>query len=203
MENEMSDQDLSHLEERYYLIQGGNISVHDFESSGYILDIGGGGEGVIGVLKGEQVIAIDAQKRELEEAADGPLKIVMDARNLQFLDGSFSTATAFFALMYLKAESDYQQVFAEAFRVLRPGGQFLIWDVSVPTKPAGEKRIYLLLPTVMVNDRVVETGYGQPWPAENHDLAFYIKLAEKSGFQVLERREDGHAFFLKLQKPFI
>jgi len=44
------------------------------------LDIGGGGEGVIGQMKGKQVIAIDPNRRELEEAADGPLKIVMDAR---------------------------------------------------------------------------------------------------------------------------
>jgi hypothetical protein len=52
--------------------------VDDFDAAGYILDIGGGGEGVIGQLKGERVVAIDKQKRELEEAAPGALKIVID-----------------------------------------------------------------------------------------------------------------------------
>ena len=85
--------------------------------------------------------------------------------------------------------------------MLKPGGQFLIWDVSVPQRPEGEKRNYVVLVTVTVKDRVVDTGYGHPWPEEEHDLAFYMDLAEKSGFQVMERREDGRTFFLQLQKP--
>ena len=42
------------------------------EEGADILDIGGGGEGIIGKLKGEQVVAIDPNKRELEEAARRP-----------------------------------------------------------------------------------------------------------------------------------
>ena len=36
---------------------------------GSILDIGGGGEGVIGRLYGRQVVAIDNRQEELDEAA--------------------------------------------------------------------------------------------------------------------------------------
>ena len=197
----MSHHNATPLEERFFLFEQQEVTVHDFESLGVILDIGGGGEGIIGILKGEKVIAIDARKEELEEAADGPLKIIMDARDLQFLDGTFNTVTAFFCLMYLKSKPDYEEVFAEACRVLKPGGQFLIWDVSVPQRPKGEERNYLVLVAVTVKDRVVDTGYGQPWPEEEHNLAFYSDLAEKSGFQVMERREDGQTFFLQLQKP--
>jgi hypothetical protein len=39
------------------------------------LDVGGGGEGVIGRLKGRQVIAIDIRKGEPEKADDGPMLI--------------------------------------------------------------------------------------------------------------------------------
>ena len=78
--------------------------VADFQAVGYILDIGGGGEGIIGQMKPAQVIAVDLSKRELEEAPPGPLKIVMDATDLKFLDGSFETATAFFSLMYMRPE---------------------------------------------------------------------------------------------------
>ncbi|NIV40215.1 MAG: methyltransferase domain-containing protein, partial [Anaerolineae bacterium] len=91
------------------------VRVHDFESTGFILDIGGGGEGIIGLLKGQEVIALDLRKEELEEAPPGPLKIVMDAKELQFLDGAFGTATAFFSLMYLKSREDQQKVLAEVF----------------------------------------------------------------------------------------
>lgn len=120
---------------------------------------------------------------------------------MQFLDGTFNTVTAFFTLMYLKSKPDYEEVFSEVFRVLKPGRQFLIWDVSVPQRPKGEERNYLVLVRVTVKDRVVETGYGQPWPEEEHDLAFFVDLAEKSGFRVMEQRENGQTVFLQLQKP--
>ena len=197
----MSNHGSAPLEERYFLFEQQEVTIHDFESLGYVLDIGGGGEGIIGILKGEKAIAIDTRKEELEEAADGPLKIIMDARNLQFLDSTFNTVTAFFTLMYLKSKPDHEEVFSEVFRVLKPGGQFLIWDVSVPQRPKGKERNYLVPVTVTVKDRVIDTGYGQPRPEEEHDLAFFVDIAEKSGFQVLERREDGQTFFLQLQKP--
>src|SRR5512140_1179824 len=93
------------------------VTVEDFPSQGSILDIGGGGEGVIGQLKGRQVIAIDLIKRELEDAPTGPLlKIVMDARDLKFLDGSFATATVFFTFMYIDP-GDHAKVFQEIRRV--------------------------------------------------------------------------------------
>jgi hypothetical protein len=38
------------------------VAVADFPASGLILDIGGGGEGIIDRLKGDQVIAIDRIK---------------------------------------------------------------------------------------------------------------------------------------------
>jgi len=98
----MNDHHPEISEDRLFYFEKQEVIVDDFDSPGYILDIGGGGRGVIGKLKGERVIAIDPSKRELEEAPAGPLKIIMDARDLQFLDGTFSTATSFFTLMYIK-----------------------------------------------------------------------------------------------------
>ena len=175
--------------------------VHDFEAPGWILDIGGGGEGIIGILKGEKVVAIDFHKEELEEAAEGPLKIVMDARNLQFLDGTFDTATAFFSLMYIKTTADLEKVFQELFRTLKARGQFLIWDIDVPRRMTDGKDIYVVPVSLSVADQEIETGYGQPWPDEKRDLALYLGLAEKTGFSVVDRQEKGQVFYLRLQKP--
>ena len=58
-----------------FFLEKQEVVVEDFDAAGFILDIGGGGEGVIGQLKKDQVIAIDPNRRELEEAADGPIKI--------------------------------------------------------------------------------------------------------------------------------
>ena len=52
------------------------------EWNGRILDIGGGGEGIIGRVYTGQVTAIDNRAEELEEAPDGPCKLVMDAAQL-------------------------------------------------------------------------------------------------------------------------
>lgn len=46
----------------------------------------------------------------------------------------------------------------------------------------------------------IETGYGQPWPSEAHDLDFYLELAEKSGFRVVEQKAEERTFFLELSK---
>ncbi len=42
---------------KYHAFPTVNLEVPDFECDGTILDIGGGGEGVIGRLKGNQVVA--------------------------------------------------------------------------------------------------------------------------------------------------
>jgi ubiquinone/menaquinone biosynthesis C-methylase UbiE len=188
-------------EDRLFLFEQQEVVVNDWDAPGYVLDIGGGGEGIIGILKGEKVVAIDVRREELEEAPDGPLKIVMDARELKFLDGAFSTVTAFFALMYLKSTPDFEKVFSEVLRVLKPGGQFLIWDVIVPGRLDDGKDIFVVPLTVKVNEQEIRTGYGQPWPGEEHDLPFYVGLAEKGGFSVVEQRVEGQTLFLKLQKP--
>ena len=72
--------------DRVFRIEQQTVVVKDFPAQGFILDIGGGGEGVIGQLKGAQIVAIDMFPRELEGTPAGPLKIIMDARELKFLE---------------------------------------------------------------------------------------------------------------------
>ena len=87
------------------------IAIPNFEASGWILDLGGGCRGTIGRMKPDQVVAIDISSRELKEAPNNFLKIVM---------------------MYMPP-SIHRKVFAEAYRVLQTGGRWLIWDAVVPT----------------------------------------------------------------------
>jgi len=176
------------------------VTVHDFSSAGYILDIGGGGEGVIGKLKGEQVIAIDRSKRELEEAPVGPLKVIMDARDLQFLDGTFHVVTSFFSLMYMNG-SDHAKVFSEVFRVLVPGGRFLIWDVMLPQCLASDKEIAVFPLLVKLPNEEITAGYGTLWPERDQDPSYYVRLADNAGFNIITQTDKDRTFFLELQKP--
>jgi len=183
---------IHHFEEQH-------VSLEAFEAEGYVLAIGGGGEGVIGRLMGQQVIAIDISKRELEEAPAGPLKVVMDARDLKFLDGSFNTAAAFFTLMYIDG-TDHPTVFQEVHRVLAPGARFLIWDAVIGLAPNDEVEYVLVPLRIKLADREISTAYGVRWPKEAHDLDYYKRLAEATGFVVGTTRTEGMCFYLELTK---
>ena len=186
--------------ERIYKFPTLNVVVEDFPARGLILDIGGGGEGVIGQLKHQQVVAIDLLKRELEDAPGKPLlKIVMDARDLKFLDDDFTTATVFFTFMYI-ASADHEQVFKELFRVLAPGGRLLIWDVIFPKRVDEKKDVALFPLKITLPGKEINTAYGVEWPKEEQGIDHYIALAKKVGFEVITQKENEGWFFLELMK---
>jgi ubiquinone/menaquinone biosynthesis C-methylase UbiE len=176
------------------------VTVEDFEADGFILDIGGGGEGVIGQLKGQQVIAIDISKRELEEAPPGPLKIVMDARDLKFLDNTFKTATVFFTFMYID-RADHTKVLEELFRVLAPGGRLLIWDVVFPEWEEDTKDRAIFFLRIELPEKEIRTGYGVRRPKDKQGLVHFAELAEKAGFKILDKQSEQGWFFLEVLKP--
>ncbi len=175
------------------------VILPDFAAQGLILDIGGGGEGVISQLKGRQVVAIDLIRKELEDAPGSPLlKIVMDARDLKFLDGSFPTVTAFFTFMYINPE-DHARVLQELYRVLQPGGRLLIWDVVFPKK-TDERRLYVHYPLhIRLPAREINTGYGVRF-AEGQGESHFGDLASKTGFHPVSRKLETGWFFLEFRK---
>lgn len=194
----MGHDDIS--QDRLFYFETHDVVVSDFEADGYVLDLGGGGEGIIGRLKPDQVVAIDPNERELAEAAAGPLKVVMDARDLRFLEATFSAATSFFTLMYIPGP-DHATVFDEVFRVLVPGGSFFIWDASLPLRGDREEDFAVFPLAIKLPSEEVSTGYGTRWPAKVIDLDHYHDAAESSGFEVVAAQTGGRLVKLHLRKP--
>jgi len=188
-------------EDRLFFFEREEILINDFEAVGLILDIGGGGEGVIGRLKGEQAIAIDPSKRELEGAATGPLKIIMDATDLKFLDDTFNTVTSFYTLMYIRGIEAHRQVFDEVYRVLASGGRFLIWDALFPRREDEVKDVAVFSLTVKLGDEEVDAGYGMLWPEEGRSVSYYMELASSVGFTIVSQKEEGQRIFMEVKKP--
>jgi SAM-dependent methyltransferase len=175
------------------------VVVPDFPAQGLILDIGGGGEGVIAQLKGKQVVAIDLSKRELVEAPGEPLiKIVMDARDLKFLDTTFSTASVFFTFMYIDP-ADHAKIFQELHRVLVPGGRLLVWDAIFPKKTDPGQLTVLFPLHIKLPKADINTGYGVNL-IEEQGPAHFVELAKAAGFDLVAQTSEKGWFHLELKK---
>jgi len=183
---------------RHHVIPTLTIHLSPIEDPGWILDIGGGGEGVIGQLCGERVISIDRSRQELADAPGAALKIVMDAADLQFLDHCFQTATAFFFFMFTDPQ-ERLGILTEIHRVLKPDGRLLLWDVTIPPYPGGGQDIFVIPLSVHLPDgRQIETGYGCLWEGHAQKLEDFTALALEAGFQVETSEQSGSTFRLVL-----
>ncbi|UCH56616.1 MAG: class I SAM-dependent methyltransferase [Candidatus Bathyarchaeota archaeon] len=180
-----------------HIIEQQTVELQPLEADGFILDIGGGGEGIIGKLNGRQVAAIDKRPSELEEVENESLKIIMDATDLKFLDETFGVVTSFFTMMYIPKDQ-IEKIFAEAHRVLRRGGRLLIWDVKIPERVEGKKHFVLPL-RVILPDEEVETGYGVR--IQKQDQHTFKEQAAQTGLEVSDEWEKDEIFFLELRKP--
>lgn len=165
---------------------------------GRVLDIGGGGEAVIAQFAGEGVIAIDISRKELDEAPDAGLKIVMDARDMAFTDNMFDTVTSFFSLMYMRPE-DVVKVLRECRRVLRPNGYMHIWDTEIPQNTGLDKDIYAIMLNVLLPSRTISTGYGTGWDKSMFSSDIIDKSLE-AGFSFVREQKGKNHFHIILQK---
>lgn len=190
--NDMPDQEKMQIAEAHKLI------LEPIEEKGYILDIGGGGEGIIGQLMGTQVISIDKNKRELEEAPSDNLKIVMDATDLQFLDETFGTAASFYTIMYMDSKTK-QETINEVYRVLKPGGKFLVWGSEIPSeKPNDEVEFYVVPIEAKLPKKEIRSGYGVRFIFQDKKLI--TEMCTKAGFELNIKSEKESMFYFEFIK---
>ncbi|HPR42272.1 MAG TPA: methyltransferase domain-containing protein [Candidatus Methanofastidiosa archaeon] len=176
-----------------------HLNLKNVNPKGRILDVGGGGEGVIGQLAGDRVIAIDKLRSELEEASECDcVKLVMDATEMGFTDRVFDTATAFFSFMYMDRDS-VSKVLRESCRVLKDGGELHIWDMRIPKRDRDDKGVYAILLKIDIGGKVIETGYGTRWN-KVQDIDQISAMALESGFEEVDRKDEGDTFYLKMRK---
>ncbi len=164
--------------------------------AGRILDLGGGGEGVIGRTYGRAVTAIDIRPDELEDAPGDFERICMDARQLEFPDGCFDAVTAFYFLMYLFPE-DMGAVFSEAARVLKSGGRMYVWDAvydcAFPEPHLAELYIDAAGEKISTTYGVLGEGMG----LSRDDV---LRCASEAGLELADERLAGEHFYLVFRK---
>ena len=166
------------------------------ELSGNILDIGGGGEGIIGRLYQAQVTAIDHRQEELDETPGGFEKIRMDATDLHFPAFSFEHVTFFFTLMFM--DTDVQEkAITEAARVLVPGGLLHIWDCDIES--AYPEPFCISLEIQLPNDHSSTTyGVGKLGTQNESSIS---GLCVEAGLIPVKHQSGPDGFHMVWQKP--
>ena len=164
---------------------------------GSIIDIGGGGEGVIAQAGGERVTAIDKRQSEIDEAIDKAPEanwMVADALDLPFDNEEFDNATSFFSGMYM-SHDDKREVIKEVYRVIKPSGEFWIWDSKIRTKKKG----FLIFLRISLPDREkFGTGYGTKITEQDEEI--YRSYLKEAGFSIEEIEVNKFWFFIKAKK---
>jgi SAM-dependent methyltransferase len=165
--------------------------------SGRVLDVGGGGEGVVAQAGGARVVAIDRLVSEIYEArgkAADAAWLVADATGLPCKSGCFDNATAFFSCMYMP-ENVKQGVFAETRRVLKEGGEFWLWDVPM----ASRSKVHVIRLGVELQDgRIINTAYGVR--AKDQAAGSLCALLEGAGFEAEILTGRKHWFLIRARK---
>lgn len=153
-----------------------------------VLDIGCG-TGTLLILAAEavpgaQLVGVDIDDSILERArrkiAVRGLSIQLErasATELPYADGSFERVLSTLAFHHLTRE-DKARAFAEAHRVLRPGGELHLGDFGKPDTLYSRVASYL---TERIGGEHVHENYGGLLPAMAHDVGF-VSIEETGRF---------------------
>lgn len=163
--------------------------------SGTILDIGGGGEGVISRIYGVNVIAIDNSQQELDEAPDCCEKRLMDATDLDFPNCSFDNVTFFYSLMYMSKDAQAKAI-GEVRRVLKPGGHVYIWDTNIHSAYPDPHIVDLDI----VSDRMaIHVSYGIV-KQETQSCESILPILESDGLKIQHVSRQSNQFFIRCKR---
>ena len=165
------------------------------ELCGSILDIGGGGEGIIGRLYKSAVTAIDNVQEELDEAPDCCKKLLMDAAELDFDNESFDNVTFFYSLMYMDTETK-----EKALKEHENNPRLNYKDLQLTYMKRENKRIkYTLNFSVYLDNdsgETVHTEYGIIGTGVEQDAEMLIKFCEENKIKMFEHEKYAEGFKL-------
>lgn len=96
---------------------------------GLVIDVGGGGEGIVSRLAAGRVCVADMSLNKIREAriyGASAEWFVCDGRMLPFRSRSFDSATLWFSLAYIRSRDGRERALRETSRVLQDGGSLSI-----------------------------------------------------------------------------
>jgi len=183
--------------DKIYFVEDQTIVLNELPCNGFVLDIGGGGEGIIGAIYGSKTVSIDISEKELQEVNNDALKIIADGANLPFLNNTFDLGYMFFSLMYMDS-NEKLAVLKEVYRTLRPGYKAIIYDLTM--QPIQNKYIAIPLTIILPNGEIMKTGYGSDVQKCWQTAEAIENLVKQAGFIIVNKSTNDAVFFLELVK---
>ncbi|MFW9834648.1 MAG: class I SAM-dependent methyltransferase [Candidatus Thorarchaeota archaeon] len=175
------------------------ITLERLEGDGLILDIGGGGEGLVSRIGGERVCAIDIRMSEIREAQIHGHQsnwFVADGRTLCFREEVFDIVTLWFSLAYMSDWNTKRTVLEEAHRVLRKNGRLSILASHIPE---ASNSLVFWGKFILPDGTVSKTGYGVRG-GQNQTLQRILNLVSNVGFSQLLVQDNAQWFKVESQK---
>jgi ubiquinone/menaquinone biosynthesis C-methylase UbiE len=169
------------------------INLQRFSEKGLILDIGGGGEGLVSRIEGDRVCALDIKMSEIREAqihGHSSNWFVADGANPCFADQTFNIVTLWFSLGYMSDWNIKQAVLQAAYRALRKNGRLSIMASNIPEKT---ERLIFWATFTLPDGTLSRTGYGVRG-GQNQTLPRVLDLVTEAGFSQ-HQYEDHHDWF--------
>ncbi len=169
------------------------IDLKDIEFEGLVIDIGGGGEGLVSRLERERVCAVDVSLDKIREARiHGPPAhwTVADGRSLCFRRNTFDVATLWFSLGYMRNWETKKAVLEEVHRVLKPNGILSVLAAKIVCQ---EDRFLFNAQFTFPDGSISQISYGLVGN-QHQSLETVAKTLEGSGFAVLGSSDNGHWF---------
>lgn len=169
------------------------IRLNSLPSDGLIIDIGGGGEGLVSRLEKDRVCVVDISLNKIREAQiyGAPAQwVVSDGRHLCFRTGSFDIATLWFSLGYMRSWNTKELVMREVQRVLKPEGLLSILGAKIVRS---EDRFLFNARFTFPDGDVSQVGY-RLTGNQNQSLTSTVRALEDTGLVVLDSKDNGHWF---------
>lgn len=169
------------------------IALKQIQTEGLILDVGGGGEGLVSRIGGTKVCAVDIRMSEIREAQiHGPPSnwFVGDGQVLCFQENVFDVVTLWFSLGYMSDWSIKQRVLEEAHRVLGKSGRLSILAIRIQESC---ERLTFWGHFTFPDGMTSQVGYGVRGGQEQ-TLGPITELLSDIGFKI-RSHEDNNEWF--------
>lgn len=162
---------------------------------GLVLDIGGGGEGLVSRIAHRRVCVIDCSLSKLREAriyGAGSEWFACDGREICFKSEAFDVATLWFSLAYIPETEHKIQVLREAHRVLKPEARISILGMNVDGRSESFTfRAGFILPREPASRMSYRVKGSQ-----HQTLESIVDILEETGFTGISSQEYEHWFVL-------